>query len=331
MRLRSGEEMDISKLLASVGKEVQLEVFLTDVKENSGQTGMSWLELMVRDSTGFSTFKIWSEARERLAQAGIYPKELIGKPVSVTGMAELYQNKGEVNVMDISPLQEGSYSLSNFFPAVTENDKSYLKSRLEILIKQVKDESLRSLLEYIFSNGRLEKMLNMCGGTTHHTYLGGLLAHLVQTAESAFREADCSVVGPYRQKVNTDIVIAGALLHDVGKLTTLLEVPGKLSDRGFYVSHATESILFVSGFNGKIAAEKRVKNLAPVIHVIESCHNGKARTQEAILVSQADKGSSRRDAFGLAFYDGSKLERGGTISYSKEMGGYLLKGGEENE
>lgn len=313
--------MQIKDLKTHIGEETEMTVFLTETNETANKSGNRWRELIVCDCTGATSFKMWAESMD----TNIDPNELVGSPVVVAGQIDLWQDRGGMNVVSIRKAEEGTYKMGDFFPSLDEKDRAYLTSRLDILIGQVGNEEIRSLLQVIFSESRQKKMMEKCGGTSHHLYLGGLLAHLVQTAEIAYKEADCQVVGPYRQKVNKDIVIAGALLHDVGKLTTLLDVPGKLSDRGFLVSNATESILFVNGFNLK--QEAKVRNLAPIIHVIESCNTGKTRTQEAILVSHADKMSNRMDAFGLAFFDESSLERGGTISYSKENHAYMVRGG----
>lgn len=315
--------MTISELKAHVGEETEITVFLTDANQTANKYSNRWIDLVVCDRTGSTTLKLWAEAMSE----NMDPTELIGSPVVVAGQIDLWQDRGGMNVISIRKAEEGTYNMSDFFPSLDEKDENYLLSRLDILIGLVSDESMRSLLKLIFSESRQKKMASKCGGTNHHAYFGGLLSHLVQTAELAKAAADMySVTGPYRRKVNTNLVIAGALLHDVGKLTTLSDIPGKLSERGFNLDTATESVLYATMYNDKLS--KKVKCLGPLDHIILACGKTKPRSLEAIIVSNADVMSSQVDAYGLAFADESGLQRGGTISYSKLIGGYVMRGGE---
>lgn len=312
--------MRIGDLKAHIGEEAELTVFLTDANESVNRNN-HWLDLMVCDKTGSTTLKLWAEAMLNSTDV----LELIGKPVVVAGQIDLWQDRGGMNVISIREAEEGAYKMSDFFASLNKEDETYLLNRLEILIGLVSSDEIRSLLQTIFSESRRKKMVEKCGGTNHHTYFGGLIAHLVQTAELAKAAADMyGVAGPYRSKVNTDYVIAGALLHDVGKLTTLSDIPGKLSDRGFNLDVPTESVLYTTMFNNKV--ENKIKDLAPLDHIILACGNVKPRSLEAIIVRNADMMSNQVDAYGLVFFQSKKIQRGGTISYSKELGAYLLKG-----
>ncbi len=317
--------MKIEEMKAHIGEEAEMTVFLTDANMTANKFNNRWMDLVVCDHTGSTTLKLWAEAMSENAD----PTELIGQPVVVAGQIDLWQDRGGMNVISLRRAEEGTYKMSDFFTALDEKDEAYLVSRLDILFSLVANEEIRSLLQLIFSESRRKKMAEKCGGTSHHAYFGGLLAHLVQTAELAKTSADMySVVGPYRsKKVNTDLVIAGALLHDVGKLTTLSDTPGKLSDRGFNLDAPTESVLYTTMFNNQL--EKKVKDLAPLDHIILACGNAKPRSLEAIIVRNADIMSNQVDAYGLAFSRSGNTQRGGTISYSKEIGAYLLKGGDD--
>ena len=133
----------------------------------------------------------------------------------------------------------------------------------------------------------------------------------------------------FRSRVNTDYVIAGALLHDVGKLTTLSDIPGQLTERGFNVLTSTESVLYTTMYNNQL--KNKVQNLASLDHIILACGEAKPRSLEAIIVRNADMMSNQVDAYGLAFSEARSKKRGGALSYSKEMGAYLLRGKGDEE
>lgn len=316
--------MKIEDLKEHIGEEAELTVFLTDAKLTANKNNNRWIDLTVTDVTGTTTLKLWSDAMVENQDT----TELIGYPVKVTGLVDLWQGVGGMNVMRIQQAEEGTYKMSDFFPALDEKDTIYLNNRLDILIGLVKDERLRSLLKTIFSESRRKKLVEKCGGTKHHTYFGGLPAHLIQTAELAKAAAEMlCVVGPYRTKVDTDLVIAGGLLHDIGKLTTLSDTPGQLTDRGFNVTSSTESVLYVTMYNNQL--KERVSDLAPLDNIILACGDAKPRSLEAIIVRNADMMSSQVDACGLAFFDDTKAKGGGKYKYSSLIGALLLQKGDE--
>lgn len=310
----------IAELKHHIGEEMEVIAILSDVKETANKFGNRWLDLVVSDLSGSTTFKLWAEAMTENAD----PSELIGKVVICQGQVDLWQDRGGMNVIRVSEAGEGTYKLSDFYPSLPAEQEEECRQRLFALIDDVGDASIKTLLLKIFSTSRVDKMATKIGGTSHHSYFGGLLAHSVQTAEIA-RKAAMQMMGPYAAKVNLDLIIAGSLLHDVGKLTTLADTPGKLSPRGFCVDVGTESVLYVTMYNNQITAAK-VQDLAALDHIVLACHQGKARSLEAIIVSNADLMSNQMDAYGLAF--NSSTWRGGLISYSKEMGTYLIRGEE---
>lgn len=308
--------MLIAELKQNVGVEGTVTGLLTEVHVSENSFGNRWMDLAVTDKSGSTTLKMWAEALENNAD----PEAMVGKIISASGMADLWQDRGTLNVVKIQ--ESFSASLRDVFPALAEEDAAQCKEELVSLLEKVVDTRIKKLLQTIFSAKRLEKMSEKTGGTNHHVFLGGLLLHLVQTAKISL--AGANTAGPYAKPVNEDYLIAGALLHDIGKITTLSDEPGKLSDRGFCIDAGTESVLYVTMYNNKLGEDK-VPNLATLNHIILACHNGGPRTLEAIIVSNADCLDTQVDSFGLAFTGNTK--NGGKIAYSKKMGAYMFREG----
>ena len=102
--------------------------------------------------------------------------------------------------------------ISNLLPHGDFDVEAY-KTKLANYIKAVRTPGLRMLLETIFSGATYERFVtNPAGMRMHHAYLGGLLQHSVDVTGLAVALAE-QIEG-----VDKDLVIAGALLHDIGKV-----------------------------------------------------------------------------------------------------------------
>ena len=102
--------------------------------------------------------------------------------------------------------------VSNLVPMGNFDVEAY-KNKLMNYIKAVRTPTLRKLLETVFSGNVYDAFVhNPAGMKLHHAYIGGLLQHSIDVADLAVAMAD-RVEG-----VDKDLVISGALLHDLGKI-----------------------------------------------------------------------------------------------------------------
>ena len=110
-------------------------------------------------------------------------------------------------------------------------DHQEYENKLQKLIKGVMTPGIRLILENIFSGTLYDKFLiNPAGMRLHHAYIGGLLQHSVDVAGIAQSLAD-RIGG-----VDKDLIVAGALLHDIGKIAVpdaVLNKPAKLTDEEY--------------------------------------------------------------------------------------------------
>jgi len=174
-----------------------------------------------------------------------------------------------------------------------------LDARLKKIVDKIKDESLREKVANLIENpsieidGKLYTGMSLetspAGVSRHHSYLGGFIEHVVATTEIALNL--CSVIKRiYHGKVDTDLVIAGVILHDLFKPLTYEEKEGAyvstpLAER---IDHLTliVSELVRRGFS------------LDLIHIVCAHHGGDAgpvwpRTVEALVVHLADITDSR--------------------------------------
>jgi 3'-5' exoribonuclease len=126
-------------------------------------------------------------------------------------------------------------------------DHQEYENKLQKLIKGVMTPGIRLILENIFSGTLYDKFLiNPAGMRLHHAYIGGLLQHSVDVAGIAQSLAD-RIGG-----VDKDLIVAGALLHDIGKLREISSDIGfPYTMEGRLLGHVSMSAVMVQEAAGK--------------------------------------------------------------------------------
>ncbi len=182
-----------------------------------------------------------------------------------------------------------SDDISHLLPKGDFDIEAY-KVKLTDFIRSVRSPLIRSLLENIFSGAVYDKfVLNPAGTRMHHAYLGGLLQHSVDVAALASAMAD--QIG----NVDKDLVIAGALLHDVGKLKEISSQLGfPYTDEGRLLGHIAMSAMMVQD----AAIKLKIPNarIEQLLHILLSHHGDNEKgspiacvTREAFIVHYADE------------------------------------------
>ena len=179
--------------------------------------------------------------------------------------------------------------ITNLLPKGNFNEQEYI-TRLQNLIKTVRNPGLRALLETIFSGNLYDKfIMNPAGMRMHHAYIGGLLQHSVDVAGIAISLAE--QIG----NVDKDLVVAGALLHDIGKLREISSQIGfPYTNEGRLLGHIAMSIIIVQEAAAKLKLP--AARLEQLQHILLSHHGDNEKgspvecaTKEAFIVHYADE------------------------------------------
>ena len=207
--------------------------------------------------------------------------------------------------------------ITNLLPKGNFDEKEYV-TRLQNLIRAVRNPSLHALLETIFSGAIYDKFIvNPAGMRMHHAYIGGLLQHSVDVAGIAIALAE--QIG----NVDKDLVIAGALLHDIGKLREISSQIGfPYTNEGRLLGHIAMSIIIVQEAAAKLKLP--AARLEQLQHILLSHHGDNEKgspvecaTKEAFIVHYADEIDAIMNQF-ETYDDKNPWE------YNKMMQRYLL-------
>ena len=179
-----------------------------EVKEYSGK---SFLSLEFGDNTGRIGGVCWEAADDYHRR--IKP----GNVVVVEGKVGTYRDVPQISVMSMSRVAQKDYDPIDYLPRGKRDPKLLIKE-IDEIIEGVKDLHYRSLLSEIFSDGILRRqfIFTPAAKLWHHSHVGGLAEHTLNVAKLAVMV--CEV---YKDiEIDRDLLVTGALLHDLGKAET---------------------------------------------------------------------------------------------------------------
>jgi len=190
----------------------------------SARTGDSFLSLELSDRTGSIPAVLFrpSPADEALP---------VGSIVQVRGAVTTYRGIRRVSVESLLPVD--SFESRDFLPAGVRDSEEML-AELRTLVKRVREPRLRAVVRAVFgAPGFIGRFAACPAGTgRHHAYIGGLLEHTIAVATI------CESLAASYGRVDHDLLLAAALLHDVGKTEELSFDTGfDYTDAGRLVGH----------------------------------------------------------------------------------------------
>jgi 3'-5' exoribonuclease len=245
-----------------------------------------FLRMQLTDCYGSVEARMWEGVEEVIdvLRPGMY--------VGIRGRLERYQSERQLRVEQIVPLRVELDDLVLFLPR-SARPAEHMDAELAAAITSVRDDGLRGLLQALLGaatdTGHAFR-LAPAAKQNHHAYLGGLLEHTL----SVVRVCDL-LAGHYAPALDRDLLIAGALLHDIGKVREIGARAGfPYTDEGKLLGHILIGLQMVSDAAAGVPA-LHPSRLLLLQHLIAS-HQGRYEWQspreprmlEAILLHYAD-------------------------------------------
>ncbi len=193
-------EQTVTSYFLIVSKEIR----------TSQKTGKRYLQLELRDRTGAIDARIFQNIES--ATESIHADDI----VKVKGRVDLWQGKKQLVIDQIRAAAPEEFALSDFLPH-TKRDVEELFAELQGFAAGVANSWIRKLLESVLNDASIAERLKRApaGKSMHHAYIGGLLEHIVSLCGL------CRLVAPHYSEIDGDLLVSGAVLHDIGKLDEL--------------------------------------------------------------------------------------------------------------
>lgn len=243
------------------GTLVDETLYLQDIRRGTLTTGREFLTLGLSDRSGTIKATVW-EGIEALG-----PWLAPDCFVRVRGNIVRYRQRLQLDIKSLEPAQAETVDQRDFLPASYRNIEE-LQGYLEYFLTEVFDPDYSHLLKSFFTDEAFLRRFVQAPGdaASHHAYLGGLIEHTISVATL------CQHVVLQHPRLNSDLLITAALLHDVGKVDEFLyEGRVRYSREGRLLGHVLISHRLIEDKIRALEDFPRGKQLE-LLHAIISHH-----------------------------------------------------------
>lgn len=271
--------------------------------------GNNYLTIEVGDKSGTILGNCWEGFDE------FYKGAYVGAIIKVKGSVELYNDRLQLRIENLSLTDEkDDVSLNDFIPASLRNPEE-MKKEFWSRVKKIQNEWLKSLIKDVFTKERFEKFaFAPAGKAFHHNYIGGLIEHTLEVVQICDLMCDISEKSNFQPPINRDLLITGAMFHDIGKIDELsYETFFDYTDKGRLIGHIVIAANWIYGVCKQIPNFPEELQIL-VLHLVLS-HQGKLenaspvepKTLESIILYYADELSAKTNAYRQIISSGSDV------------------------
>ncbi|MBX6362269.1 MAG: HD domain-containing protein [Gemmatimonadetes bacterium] len=239
------------------------------IAKDRKRDGKVYYKLQLSDRHGSVEARVWDPV------ADVMDRITVGAFVGVRGSVESYKDVRQLKVSEIAPVSVEPDDLELFLPR-SPRGAAEMEEELAACIASIADAPFRALLERLLGpdveTGRAFRKAP-AAKHNHHAYVGGLLEHSLSVAGACDRMAE-----HYWPAIDRDLLVTGALLHDLGKIRELGPRAGfPYTDEGKLLGHILLGLQMVAD------AARDVPELAPdrllLLQHLIAAHQGRFEWQ----------------------------------------------------
>lgn len=291
------------------GARVQDPFVVLEVETRGGDHPHTVLTLG-NPSGAIQTAPFWPEDAPKVA--GITRRAV----VQVIGEVATYREKRQLKVSSIRVLPAGTVEASRLLPSVGDVRKYW--NYLDRLRAEIRGPRLRAVLDLFFEDGEFRERFQRCPASTsgHHAELGGLLRHTSEVAAIALAIARAV-------HADEDLVVAGVLLHDIGKLEAYRwDGAFEATELNALQGHVVLGALMMDrAVRARTPMPCTEQELAILLHLVLA-HHGRLEfgapvpplTLEAEVLHHADNASAKTASMAEALGSASNFPEGSLLS-----------------
>jgi 3'-5' exoribonuclease len=239
------------------------------------RAGAPYLALELTDASGRIEARVWSDVELLDARFGE------GDAVRILGRVERFDGRLQVQVRAVEPVEDADPTALT--PAL-RRDADELDGFFEFLAAEIAHSGLGAVVSSFVGDADIRaamRSLPAAGADGHHGYAGGLLEHTVGVATL------CRETAQIHPRLRADLLLAAALLHDLGRIRELGRGPAfRPTDEGRLLGHVHLGLRMIE----EHARDLDPAVLAELLHAIASHHDRPAaRTAEAAVLYHANQ------------------------------------------
>ncbi len=302
------------------GDTILNEVFLvSQVEKARDKLGREYLKVILSDKTGKIEGKIWSDILEKIDFDIIKPEKLL----SVQAKVDEYKGMLQLTIQCVNQVDESK--LDEYISSSMYNPEE-MYNELFNVVNSLSDKILQRILLDILSDNVIKRkyMYWPAAKSLHHDFRSGMLQHVLEMIEIA------NSMKRFYPEINYDLLYAGIILHDIGKLEELGAGVASIdyTKQGSLIGHITLGVMIFEKFAAKYPDLNQDSKLH-IIHMILSHHGSYEfgspvlpSTLEAVCLHYIDNLSSKAKLVQTALQQKNPIT--GFTDYNKWMGGVIL-------
>lgn len=282
------------KLLSDKEAITDRPFLVKDKVKGTGKNGRTFLSLLIGDKSGHIDARVWDRADE------ISELFEIGDIVKVKGLVQVYQGRKQIVVHKLDKAEEGTFNKEDFAIEDSKLDVHALYSEVMSIVSAVQSTAIRQILTDTLQDEEVKVLLLKAPAakTIHHAKKGGLLEHVVSICKLM------KMIASHYTYLNEDLLIFGAIYHDIGKVWELEISRGdqiQYSHKGRLLGHMQLACELIDRKSQRILGFP--EDLREILKHIVLSHHGKLEygspvrpyVMEAFVVASIDELDSKMD------------------------------------
>ena len=206
-------------------------------EKKNAKNGTVFLDMVLSDRSGEINAKLWD------FKDGVHPLPEVNTLVKARGTLQTYNNSDQFIVSRIRPVTESDGVRISDYVKASDYDGSVMFREIVTLAEGFKNAELKMLVTAIYNENREQLLFFPAAYKLHHAMNGGLLYHTLSVVRLA---QSVAAIYPF---IDRELLLAGAMLHDIAKLREFNVNSTGLADsysvRGELLGHLVMGAVYV--------------------------------------------------------------------------------------
>ncbi len=217
---------------------------IKSVDRKTSSKGDTYLDITLGDSTGEINGKLWRYVPE------IHGEYTANEIVKVRGLISEYNGSDQLRIERIRHTEPSDNIKPEEFVKSADYSGEEMFKEIVKIVEGFNDDELKTIVLAILNDNRAAILYWPAAFKLHHAVRGGLLLHTLSIVRLA--QAVCKIY-PF---VDSELLISGAILHDVAKLKEYT-----VADSGIATGYSVEGNLLGHLTMGAMVVNEYAKNL----------------------------------------------------------------------